>query len=129
MQEYGLLINPLPYRAFLFKMQVLTQSFQQGNICHTQQLRSYGDSTSVENFIQRLTKPGIEHISPKCGYLLYKLHAGEIIKVIIIPLLVFFLLLLLFFSFVLRLNVPVNNFSVMSGQSQHFLGLTSTVGS
>ena len=31
--------------------------------------------------------------------------------------------------FVLRLNVPVNNFSVMSGQSQLFLGLTSTVGS
>ena len=31
--------------------------------------------------------------------------------------------------FVLRLNVPVNNFSVMSGWSQRFLGLTSTVGS
>ena len=31
--------------------------------------------------------------------------------------------------FVLRLNVPVNNFSVMSGRSQRFLGLTSTVGS
>ena len=31
--------------------------------------------------------------------------------------------------FVLRLNVPVNNFSVMSGRSQLFLGLTSTVGS
>ena len=30
--------------------------------------------------------------------------------------------------FVLRLNVPVNNFSVMSGWSQCFLGLTSTVG-
>ena len=30
---------------------------------------------------------------------------------------------------VLRLNIPVNNFSVMSGLSQHFLGLTSTVGS
>ena len=29
--------------------------------------------------------------------------------------------------FVLRLNVPVNNFSVMSGWSQLFLGLTSTV--
>ena len=29
--------------------------------------------------------------------------------------------------FVLRLNVPVNNFSVMSGRSQPFLGLTSTV--
>ena len=27
--------------------------------------------------------------------------------------------------FVLRLNVPVNNFSVMSGRSQRFLGLTS----
>ena len=27
----------------------------------------------------------------------------------------------------LRLNVSVNNFSVMSGQSQVFLGLTSTV--
>ena len=25
-----------------------------------------------------------------------------------------------------RLNVPVNNFSVMSGQSHHFLGITST---
>ena len=31
--------------------------------------------------------------------------------------------------FVLRLNVPVNNFSVMSGRSQRLLGLTSTVGS
>ena len=31
--------------------------------------------------------------------------------------------------FVLRLNVPVNNFSVMSGRSQRFLGLTSIVGS
>ena len=31
------------------------------------------------------------------------------------------------FNFVLRLNVPVNNFSVMSGRSQRFLGLTSTV--
>ena len=31
--------------------------------------------------------------------------------------------------FVLRLNVPVNNFSVMSGRSQLFLGLSSTVGS
>ena len=31
--------------------------------------------------------------------------------------------------FVLRINVPVNNFSVMSGLSQHFLGLTSTGGS
>ena len=31
--------------------------------------------------------------------------------------------------FVLRLNVPVNNFSVMLGRSQLFLGLTSTVGS
>ena len=31
--------------------------------------------------------------------------------------------------FVLRLNVPVNNFSVMSGRSQRFLGSTSTVGS
>ena len=30
--------------------------------------------------------------------------------------------------FVLRLNVPVNNFSVMSGWSQLLLGLTSTVG-
>ena len=30
--------------------------------------------------------------------------------------------------FVLRLNVPVNNFSVMSGRSKRFLGLTSTVG-
>ena len=34
-----------------------------------------------------------------------------------------------FFFFVLRLNIPVNNFSVMSGRSQLFLGLTSTVGS
>ena len=33
-----------------------------------------------------------------------------------------------FCLFVLRLNVPVNNFSVMSGRSQRFLGLTSTVG-
>ena len=31
--------------------------------------------------------------------------------------------------FVLRLNIPVNNFSVMSGRSQLLLGLTSTVGS
>ena len=29
----------------------------------------------------------------------------------------------------IELNVPVNNFSVMSGQSQLILGLTSTVGS
>ena len=29
----------------------------------------------------------------------------------------------------LRLNVPVNNFSAMSGRNQRFLGLTSTVGS
>ena len=29
--------------------------------------------------------------------------------------------------FVMRLNVPVNNFSVMSGRSQRFLGLTCTV--
>ena len=28
-----------------------------------------------------------------------------------------------------RINVPVNNFSVMSGRSQLFLGLTSAVGS
>ena len=34
-----------------------------------------------------------------------------------------------FCLFVLRLYVPVNNFSVMSGRSQRFLGLTSTVGS
>ena len=34
-----------------------------------------------------------------------------------------------FCLFVLRFNVPVNNFSVMSGRSQRFLGLTSTVGS
>ena len=34
-----------------------------------------------------------------------------------------------FCLFVLRLNVPVNNFSVMSGRSQRFLGLTNTVGS
>ena len=31
--------------------------------------------------------------------------------------------------FVFRLNIPVNNFSVMWGRSQCFLGLTSTVGS
>ena len=31
--------------------------------------------------------------------------------------------------FVLRLNVPVNNYSVIFGQSQCFLGLTSNVGS
>ena len=35
----------------------------------------------------------------------------------------------IFRLFMWRLNVPVNNFSVMSGRSQHFLGLTSTVGS
>ena len=28
--------------------------------------------------------------------------------------------------FMLRFNVPVNNFSVMSGQSHGFLGITST---
>ena len=33
------------------------------------------------------------------------------------------------YLFELRLNVPVNNFSVMSGRSQRFLGLTITVGS
>ena len=32
------------------------------------------------------------------------------------------------FFFSLKLNVPVNNFSVMSGWSQCFLGLTNTVG-
>ena len=42
---------------------------------------------------------------------------------------VFFLFVLFVCLFVLRLNVPVNNFSVMSGRSQRFLGLTSTVGS
>ena len=31
--------------------------------------------------------------------------------------------------FVFRLNVPVNNFSAMSGWSQLYLGLTSIVGS
>ena len=31
------------------------------------------------------------------------------------------------FVFLLRLNVAVNNFSVMSGRSQRFLGLTRTV--
>ena len=31
--------------------------------------------------------------------------------------------------FVLRLNVPVNKFSVMLGGSQRFLGFTSNVGS
>ena len=31
--------------------------------------------------------------------------------------------------FLKRLNVPVNNFSVMSGRSQRFLGFTSAVGS
>ena len=35
----------------------------------------------------------------------------------------------IFCLFVLRHNVPVNNFSVMSGRSQRFLGLSSTVGS
>ena len=30
------------------------------------------------------------------------------------------------FFVLLRLNVPVNNFSVMSGRSHHFLGITST---
>ena len=30
--------------------------------------------------------------------------------------------------FVLRLNVPVNNFSIMSGRSHRFLGITSTFG-
>ena len=34
----------------------------------------------------------------------------------------------LFVLFVLRLNVPVNNFSVMSGQCHRFLGITSTFG-
>ena len=34
-----------------------------------------------------------------------------------------------FVIFVFRLNIPVSNFSVVSGQSQRFLGLTSTVGS
>ena len=33
------------------------------------------------------------------------------------------------FLFVLRLNVNVNNFLVMSGRSQRFLALTNTVGS
>ena len=30
--------------------------------------------------------------------------------------------------FVLRLNVPVNKFSVMSGRSKRFMGITSTIG-
>ena len=30
--------------------------------------------------------------------------------------------------FVLRFNVPVNNFSVMSGRSHYFMGITSTFG-
>ena len=30
--------------------------------------------------------------------------------------------------FVLRLNIPVNNSSVMSGRSHRFLGITSTLG-
>ena len=30
------------------------------------------------------------------------------------------------FVFVLRLKVPVNNFSVMSGRRNHFLSITST---
>ena len=38
-------------------------------------------------------------------------------------------LIIKFCLFVLRLNVPVNNFSVMLERSQRFLGLTSTVGS
>ena len=33
-----------------------------------------------------------------------------------------------FSLFVFRLNVPVNNFSVMSGRSHRFLGITSTFG-
>ena len=36
-------------------------------------------------------------------------------------------LIFFFFFFLLRLNVPVNNFSVMSGWSQLFLGLISTL--
>ena len=32
------------------------------------------------------------------------------------------------FLFGLRLYVPVNNFSIMSGQSHRFLGITSTFG-
>ena len=39
------------------------------------------------------------------------------------------LLILFVCLFVLRRNVPVNSFSVMSGRNQRFLGLTSTVGS
>ena len=35
----------------------------------------------------------------------------------------------IFCLFVLRLNVPVNNFSVMSGRSKCFMGLISTVSS
>ena len=34
--------------------------------------------------------------------------------------------LFLSFFLLLRLNVPVNNFSVMSGRSHRFLGITST---
>ena len=30
--------------------------------------------------------------------------------------------------FVLRLNVPISNFSVMTGRSYRFLGITSTFG-
>ena len=38
-----------------------------------------------------------------------------------VPLRALFLVL-----FVLMLNIPVNNFSVMSGRSHRFLGITST---
>ena len=32
------------------------------------------------------------------------------------------------FFVLLKLNVPVNNFSVMSGRRHHFMGITSTIG-
>ena len=41
----------------------------------------------------------------------------------------YFIFFFFFFFFELGLNVPVNKFSVISGRSQRFLGLTSTEGS
>ena len=68
-----------------------------------------------------------------CLLFCFKSYMFSILEAVSIILLISMLLHVLFKTtrtnslFVLRLNVPVNNFSVMSGRSQLFLGLTSTV--
>ena len=51
---------------------------------------------------------------------------GELANIIKFTPYLFFCFYTLFCLFVLRLNVPVNNYLVMLGQSHPFLGITST---